>query len=680
MNDRATTPTSVDDHKFIWTGIGLGAFFWIIESAVHTVILGEGQLFQQIHSPEPHEIWMRLIVVVLFIGFGIYAQFMITRRRQAEEAAIEAYGELNQVFETAVDGMRIIDKDFNVRRVNDTFATLSGVSKEEAVGKKCYEVFHGPLCHTPGCPLALVIAGEERIECEVEKEHRHGRRIPCVLTGTPFRGPAGDVIGIVEDFRDISEQKQAEEALLEGEKRFRELADLLPQPVYEIDRQGKITFLNRRGFELSGYSLEDFEEGLYAVQFFVDDDRDRVRQNMQKILGGEELGGNEYSVLKKNGNRFPVVVHSAPIVRESKLIGIRGVIVDITERKQAENALREAHDALERRVDERTAQLVKANEQLKLEIDERKRTDEALRQSMERTELAYKQAIIYAEELKKQMTERDRAEKELRQYRDHLEEVVEHRTAALRASYEQLQREMTERKKTERALRTSEKELRFLSSQLLTAQERERRRLSIELHDELGQALMVLKLKLRSIEGGLQTDQTKLKGHCHEVISHINEITENVRRLSRDLSPSILEDLGLAAAIQWLVDASTEHCNIESSVDVTDMENLFSEESEIIVYRITQECLTNIAKHAQATHVLVVVKKEDGHLSFRIEDDGKGFDVQEVLDKDAREKGLGLAAMHERARMLGGSLDIWSQEGAGTRITMTIPLNHGGDR
>ena len=241
-------------------------------------------------------------------------------------------------------------------------------------------------------------------------------------------------------------------------------------------------------------------------------------------------------------------------------------------------------------------------------------------------------------------------------------------------------RDITERRRAEEALRKSERELRFLSSQLLVAQEKERRRLSIELHDELGQALMVLKLKLRSIREGLQPEQTGLQAACDGLLGYINEISENVRRLSRDLSPSILEDLGLSAAIRWLVEKSCKHSNLESSLEMTELEDLFTRERQITVYRIVQECLTNVAKHAQATHVSVTIRKQDDLFFFRVEDNGKGFDVKKVFGKDPRTKGLGLAAMYERTRMLKGSLDIWSQEGAGTKITFTVPLDDGGHK
>ena len=238
-------------------------------------------------------------------------------------------------------------------------------------------------------------------------------------------------------------------------------------------------------------------------------------------------------------------------------------------------------------------------------------------------------------------------------------------------------RDVTARKQAEEALRDSERKLHILSSRLLTAQEKERARLAIELHDELGQSLVVFKLKLRSMYEGLGTNQAGLMAEFDELMDYINEVAENVRRLSRDLSPSILKDLGLKAAIRWLVDAFSKHSDTVYSLDMAEMEVKFSEEEQITIYRMIQECLTNIAKHAQATQVSVVIRKQAGCTLFRVEDNGGGFNVREAFSKDPGEKGLGLNAMYERARMLGGSLDICSQEGIGTRITIAVPF---GDR
>ncbi|MEW6182086.1 MAG: PAS domain S-box protein [Bacillota bacterium] len=128
----------------------------------------------------------------------------ITERKRAEEAIKLACLELNQIFSTAADGMRVVDKEFNVLRVNERFCAMAGISMSESLGNKCYEVFRGAVCHSLDCPLNRILLGEERVEYDVEKERKDGNKILCTLTATPFRGPDGELVGIVENFRDIT--------------------------------------------------------------------------------------------------------------------------------------------------------------------------------------------------------------------------------------------------------------------------------------------------------------------------------------------------------------------------------------------------------------------------------------------------------------------------------------------
>jgi signal transduction histidine kinase len=233
-------------------------------------------------------------------------------------------------------------------------------------------------------------------------------------------------------------------------------------------------------------------------------------------------------------------------------------------------------------------------------------------------------------------------------------------------------------KKAERALLDSESRLRLLSSHLMTAQERERRRISLELHDELGQSLTALKLKIRAAEKKLQHEKETVKNDCSNILNYIDQIIENARRLSRDLSPSTLEDLGLTAAIRWLSDDFARHSGIEISHDLPDIDELFDREAAIIIYRIFQEALNNIAKHSKAQHVSIVIERSADEVFFAVHDDGRGFDLKEIESGETAERGLGIAAMHERTRMLGGVLEISSSRDRGTRITFTAPLARGG--
>lgn len=135
---------------------------------------------------------------------------------------------------------------------------------------------------------------------------------------------------------DITESKRAEYSLKESEERFRELAELMPETIFEADLKGDLTFVNRKAFDHFGYTQDDFEQGLNAFEMIVPEDRDRAVDNVRKILSGESIGLNEYTALRKDKSTFPVLIHSTAIVRDGATMGIRGFIIDHTERKQSE--------------------------------------------------------------------------------------------------------------------------------------------------------------------------------------------------------------------------------------------------------------------------------------------------------------------------------------------------------
>ena len=241
--------------------------------------------------------------------------------------------------------------------------------------------------------------------------------------------------------------------------------------------------------------------------------------------------------------------------------------------------------------------------------------------------------------------------------------------------FQEIIRDITERKRTETVLKQSEENMRYLASQLLSAQEDERKRLSRELHDELGHALLALKLQVGSVEEELLPQQVTLKREVKKILEFINATIEEVRRLYLDLSPGDLEDLGLTTALHSLFDDFSQlQKHIRWTIKLDDLDGLFPLSTQTAIYRIVQEALTNIGKHAKPKNVFFEIKRERQVVSFVIKDDGIGFERHKGVTE---KKALGLLAMEERVKILSGTFELWSQGNRGTKISFTIPIPGG---
>lgn len=241
--------------------------------------------------------------------------------------------------------------------------------------------------------------------------------------------------------------------------------------------------------------------------------------------------------------------------------------------------------------------------------------------------------------------------------------------------FQEIIRDITERKRTEKVLQESERKLRHLASRLLSAQEDERKRLSRELHDELGHALLTLKLQIASVEEQLPPQQISLKNEINKIFKSIGSTIEEVRRLYLDLTPGDLEDLGLTVALRSLIeDFADLQKQIKWTINIDGLDGLFSLPIQTAIYRVVQEALTNIGKYARPANVFVEIKQVNQGLSFTIKDDGIGFERDKVFNE---KKTLGLFAMEERVKILGGSFELWSRENQGTKISFTIPIPGG---
>jgi signal transduction histidine kinase len=215
----------------------------------------------------------------------------------------------------------------------------------------------------------------------------------------------------------------------------------------------------------------------------------------------------------------------------------------------------------------------------------------------------------------------------------------------------------------------------MFSRQLIEAQEEERRRIARELHDQIGQVLTAVKMNLHTVQR--VCNGTEEGAHIKDNLEAVDEALRLVRDLSVDLRPPLLDDLGLVTALRWYVDRYAKRTGIaaEVIVELDDPNERFSRELETACFRIAQEALTNVVRHAHANDVWVSLRKEDAILILSVKDDGIGFDHEALQRRAPRAATLGLLGMQERAHAAGGVLEIHSRISKGTEIRLKLPLD-----
>ncbi len=454
--------------------------------------------------------------------------------------------------------------------------------------------------------------------------------------------------------------------------------------VWEWDVRTNVAEWSPECFQIMGVThfkrtLEGFTELVHP------DDLPGVMAAVDKAIAAKGIFSAEFRAIRPDGEvRWLSNIGRANYDEQGQPLRLIGTVTDITERKRAESELSESERRFATFMDNipgnawiknLEGRYVYANKMLVENIFKgsdrwRAKTDDELWEPEIARQFKSNDQLVMASGESLQTIESYYLEKQLRfvlvskfPLRDLSGKIILVAGMAI---------DVTERRKVEDELQIANERLRQLSRRLLEVQESERRELARELHDEIGQSLTALLLDLRSAQRS--RDKAQLDARLQESLDLADKILFEVRNLSVDLRPSVLDDLGLLPALRWHIDRQQQRLDIPMTLIAEPLSTSPSRQVETACFRIVQEALTNIARHAQAATVVVQLRQVGDQLTLSIRDDGKGFDVALQRERATAGNSFGLLGMNERASLNGGSLTIESASGRGTEIRATFPL------
>ncbi|HEX2997244.1 MAG TPA: PAS domain S-box protein [Anaerolineales bacterium] len=658
--------------------------------------------------------------------------FDITERKHIEEALRIENERFMRFVDSNIVGILIGDATGNIILANDYYLNLLGVSRDEfAAGKVDWKSFTPP--EWLSADEKAIHELRERGVCEpYEKEYvrTDGTRIPVYIADAMLPGAGEEIAAFVID---ISERKKAEAALYESEERLRAILSQATAGIVRKDMDGKLIFVNQAYCDMLGYTEEELL-GKNFWQFAYHEDIAENKRLYDRMMVEGTPFKLEKRLIRRDGSLLWVDVSVSPVLdADGKPQSAVAVEVDITGRKQAEEALQQLNLQLENRVQKRTTTIQAINQSLREEIAERKRIEAALRESEavarsseeklrtlfdllpvgitfldpEGKVLQMNSAVLNIVRLTKEqlfnqvyksrkyihpdgtpmpLTEFASA-RALRENKTihNVEtgillengEVVWTSVSAAPVDVADVgvvivTVDTTESKRAERALQESHGRLRVLSQRLVEVQEEERRALARELHDRVGQTLAALNINLIIINGQLSEEVAQQIGaRLNDSMKLVAETIALVRDVMTDLRPAVLDDYGLDAALEAHLNGFKSRYNIEVLLEksVHPIPRLGAS-LEMTFLRIAQEALMNIAKHAHAKHVNLSLRQVEQLICLTIQDDGIGIESWQ----DANRPGShGLTIMRERAEAFGGTLQVRSVLGQGTTVEVSIP-------
>jgi PAS domain S-box-containing protein len=592
-----------------------------------------------------------------------------TERRRAEEDRLM----LAAIVDSSDDAVLSEDLHGCVTSWNRGAERIFGYRESEILGRPFAVLLPPELREEQELIVRRTLAGERVTHNETVHIGKSGDRISISLSMSPLKNFSGRVIGVSRIARDITQRKQAEERIRKSEEKFAKIVRQGPLAITLTNaKTQRYMDVNKTFEELSGYTREELIGRTVPELGIWIDPGARTRLMQQVIIAGS-LHDLEFQYRRKNGD-VRVAQASAELIEIDGEPCVLGMALDITHRKEAEEALRESEKRFRLMADSAPV-LMWLSGPDKLYTDFNKAWLQFTGCTLE-------------QEKGEGWTERihpDDRQGSLRAYTQAFEAresfTTEYRLLRNDGQYRWVLNRGAPRflqgggfngyigccvDITEEVVAKAERT--ELSGRLILAQEQERARIARELHDDINQRMALLANGLAGLEQASARDNPALASELQELWQVTDDIANDIQHLSHQLHPSKLRDLGLSAAVRGLCQEFSKQHRIDTKWAVKDVPRDLEEYISLNLFRVAQEALHNAAKHGRARHVLVDLEAEAGTIHLRVVDDGVGFTNVETR------QGLGLVSMRERVRLAGGNFTLRTRPDMGTQIEARVPI------
>jgi PAS domain S-box-containing protein len=630
--------------------------------------------------------------------------------REKEEQLQQSNQRLNQILASIQDDFYVLNRDWVFVFASRTFTSRIGKEPEDFVGNNIWDMFPN---HVGGTLY-------ENFHFAMEKRQVRRFEIPGRYTDAWYRMTAfPSEEGITVIGTDITERRRTEQALQESEKRYRHLVKHAPAAIYEIDlKTMHFTEVNDSMCEILGYTREELLS-MRPEDLLEEESRKRFKERILHTLSGKKIPEQtEYKIRTKDGHDLWAILNTTIELDHGKPKSVSVIAHDITERKQAEEALAQAMQELRAHIDNSPLAIVTFDNEFRiLEWSPSAQrmfgwsAEEVLGKRIAELRWVYEEDVPRVTDLSAEMLA-GRSSSNMHANRNYRKDgsIIEcewYNSALLNEKSQLISvrsqvLDVTQRRRAENALRESEKQLqqlnesleqkvlektaevRRLATDLVIAVQRERNRISHILHDDMQQRIYAIQMQMKFLHNELNQVNQAAQNEALDIGKQLEEVLAITRHLSIDLSPPILQDEGLAQAINWLAEQMRQRYGLSIEIQADGPFIIQDEELQVLLFNCVRELLFNVVKHAEASRAVVALQWLDDGLQIEVSDDGKGFPVkvkieeeqsaEETNEDDDLQLSFGLPTLRHQLSLFDGRMEIQSGPETGTHVTLIVPV------